>query len=403
MSKKALWILSLLTVLIFGAAKFQSSKKQTPSLDAQALVSFDLGAVKSLTLSSKDKKIALKEASDGKWISLSSNGYEAQLSKVNALLLKVHDLKSNQKITSNPQNYTRLGLGDADKISLLLQDKDGKTLAALQFGKNWETPQKNPMMGEASGGRYVKADPGEAVYLISQEVNLILEQSEWLNTQFLKIEKKDIAEIQLLKTTPRLSIQNTAIQNTAAENKDRPQAPTFKLLGIQPGEKAKDWVVEQVADFFSSTYFTGVFPATDSKLMKASFQPLMELKTKEGLLYHVLASELEKKFYLKLSVEAPPTARQKEAGQKDADPALKEKASKLNASYSPWIYNLESWTAATLNKSYKDMIEEAPKPKTEAPKPGDPTKVPQQTPNPSEASKNQAPEPGKSTPVPTLG
>ncbi len=354
MSKKTLLTLSILVVLLFVTSKSQLSKKQTVTNHAKPLVSFDLGAVKTIVFTTKqesdsksgDKIVTLQEISEGKWISLSSNGYEAQTSKVNALILSIHGLKSNQKITSNPKNYSRLGLGDKDAMILMLQDKDKKTLASLQFGKSWETP--NPMQAETRGGRYVRVDPFDPVYLVSQDLNLSMEQNEWLNTQFLKIEKKDIADIQLLNTTPRLSIVNTTF-----ENKDLP--PTFSLQGIQPGDKAKDWVVDQVVNFFSSAYFTGVFPATDSRLMKAPFQSVVDLKTKDGILYHVFVGKLENDFYLKLTISSPETP--------DAKPS--EKASKLNDSYTPWIYKLESWTAATLNKSYKDLIEEIQKPKVE--------------------------------------
>jgi hypothetical protein len=371
MSKKALGTLCILVVLLLVLAKMQPSKRQTETSLVQALVSFDLGAVKSLTLASKqnavDKKIHLQQTAEGTWTSLSSHGYEAQTSKVNALILSIHGLKSNQKITSNPKNYSRLGLGEEDKTTLVLHDKEGKPLSSLHFGKNWD--KKNPTL-TATSGRYVRVDPLDTVYLVSQNLNLSLEQKEWLNTEFLKIEKKDIANIQLLKTTPQLSIVN----RTPAADNTKETEPKFVLQGMQPGDKAKEWVIDQVINFFSSTYFSEVFLATDPSMTQAVFEPCIELKTKDGFLYQVFLGKLEKDLYLKLKISG----------------ADLEKTSALNNAYAPWIYKLESWTVATLNKSYQDMIEETPKPKTEPPA------------IPKETTKTPESEPDVSTPIPSL-
>jgi hypothetical protein len=381
MSKKALGILCVLVGLLLVFTKMQPSKKQTETHLAQPLVSFDMAAVKSLTLSAKEttveKKISLQQTSEGKWISLSSHGYEAKTSKVNALILSIHGLKSNQKITSNPKNYSRLGLGDGDALMAVLNDKDGKALASLQFGKSLEP--KNPKLTTGSG-RYVRADPLDAVYLVSQNLTLPLEQNEWLNTEFLKIEKKNIASIQLLKTTPQLSIVNT---DTSTDDKQETE-PKFVLQGMLPGAKPKEWVADEIVNFFSSAYFSEVFLATDPSMAKASFEPCIELKTKDGFLYQVLLGKLEKDFYIKLKISG---ADLEKTSAFTGRFGSAERTS-LDSVYAPWIYKLESWTIAILNKSYQDMMEETPK--AEAPS------IPQ------EPAKTQELEPGIPTPVPSL-
>ncbi|MBN2144348.1 MAG: DUF4340 domain-containing protein [Candidatus Aureabacteria bacterium] len=373
MSKKALFFVFLLIIVmgIFGWIRTQheASSREGKSV---SLTCFDLAKVKIISIHGNDKSVEFKEETPLRWIASSAYGYEADLSKINQFLLKVRELKSSQRVTSNKERYEQLGLGQK-KITLSLKDSAGTVLFAMDFGKTREASSER-YYGDT--GRYVRVLPGEDVYLLGENIPIETDSQNWLKKEILSLERKNLSEIHLLKTEPLLTIVNTS--------KD---GEKFELKGWDSAkEKENTSAVEQVLGVFSSLSFANVFEPGDAKLSQLKFIPLITILTKDGLSYQFDGVDDKGQFFLKISVSV------------NKDPEIKPaedtqtRAQTLNQNFSKWIYQLESWDALKFSKKHADMVEKLPGKEEAAPQTPQPPAEPAE-PSANDANENPADEP----------
>lgn len=340
MSKKTLFILIGLVVVLGVLAKFNSNETMTHSKAVvRTLLNFDPDSVKTVRISSEGKVVVLKNTGGNLWICPSKEGYEAKSAKIGELLLKLLGLSSSQPMTSNKENYGDLGITGKDAVSVSLCDGSEKELAGMDFGKK----RNNEKNRYSESGRYVKPHSENMVYLVSDDIEVQADPLQWLNTAILNLEQNQIREIRLVKNNPQIVLVKKG-------DKDN----NFTMKDLKAGDKEKPWAVNQISGAFASLNFNNLFPQEIEKKEKLVFTPLLELDTNEGLTFRF--SGTPSQFYLKIAVDYKP-------GEKE-DPSkiakLTEDAKKLNEKYSKWIYQLESFEFTTFTKQYSDLIETPP-------------------------------------------
>lgn len=345
MSKKALFILILAVAGLLAFAKYNALQQSDHSRSvADKLLTFDLQAVNEAVIKNKDKEFRFIQASEGQWVCATSNDYPARASAVNELIFKLYDLESSQKLTSNKENYAAFGL-DASKRAVVLKDKQGKNLCMLELGKPREA-DKQKSAGETC--LYVKSGTSDSVYLVSTDLEIPEEASDWLQKVILNLPKKEIFSIALLKASPEVTLV-----------KKEKEEEAFELKGLKPEDKVKPWMLNQLSCAFEGLAFSDVLTLKAAEDLKLTFSEAVEVMTTDGLLYRLSMADQKEKFFMRLLVEIKNLPQ-------DADKAktLKEKSEKLNQEFSKWVYALDSYEAANFKKNYKDFIEEKKEEKT---------------------------------------
>ena len=343
MSNKTLFFVLAVVFLLFFLAKFKSEQfgHQDKPVNAQ-LVQFDMESVNRLSLSHGEQEHIFIKNRDNVWHVQTVYNYAADRSRLGKLLLQLHDIQSSQEITSNPENYSRLGL-DIDGRTRILLQKDGETLAGIDFGEGRGEGSDSP---DSGGGRYVRPHTGDTVYLIKEDFDIASKPSDWLQTDIVHVPKESITEIQLLETKPSLSI----ISNPDSEG-------SFLLTHLKEGDQAKSWMPDQMASCLENLTFTELFPVDDPAMKGKEFLPMVKILTQDALEYIVSVNhetpkeeESEENWYLTLSVTS-------------SKPSLDEPSEKvlsLQQDLAPWIFKVDNWTGSKFQKSYDDMVEAPP-------------------------------------------
>ena len=345
MSKKTLFLLILVVAGLMAWVKYNEIRQgKSGHSISEKLLSFDLQKVNEALIRNKGKEFRFIQGAEGTWTCPTSNDYAAKASSINELILKLSDLESSQKLTSNKDNFAAFGLNPSESV-VTLKDNEGKELCVLELGKLRESGRQT-RRGESC--RYVKPGTRDAVYLASADLELPEEPSDWLQKVILNLPAKDISSIRFLKTDPEVILL-----------KKEKEEEGFELRDLKPGDTLKPWMLNQVSGAFEGLAFNDVMTSKAAEAMKLSFEDALEILAKDGLLYRLGLAQQEQKFFLKVSTEIknPPA-------EADKVKNLKEKADKLNQNFSKWVYSLDSYETANLKKQYKDFIEEK---KTEQP------------------------------------
>lgn len=346
MSKKSLFILILVVAGLLAYAKYTDLKKgHLKHSVAEKLLTFDLQRVNEAVINNKGKEFRFVQASEGKWICPTSNDYPVKASAINELILKLYDLESSQKLTSNRENYAAFGL-DGSKSVITLKDKEGKDLCTLEFGKPREKSRQKTA-GESC--RYVKSGTLDSVYLISTELEIPEEPSDWFQKVFLNLPKKELLKITFLKAVPEITLL-----------KKEKEEEAFELKDLKPEDTVKPWMINQLSGAFEGLAFSNVLTSKAAEALKLVFSEAALLFTADGLLYRLSLAEQEQKFFMRLQVEIKDLPQ-----EADKAKALQEKTEKMNQDFSKWVYELDSYDAANFTKQYKDFIEEKKDQKSE--------------------------------------
>ena len=356
MTKKTLFLLILAAAGLIAFAQYNNLKQSHLSRSvAEKLLTFDLQAVNEAVIRNKGKEFRFIQASEGQWICPTANDYPAKASALNELILKLYDLESSQKLTSNKENYAAFGL-DAAKSIIALKDKQGKDLCVLELGQPRE-PAKQKSAGDVC--RYAKSGASDSVYLISLDLEIPEESSDWLQKVILNLPKKEILKISLLRTKPEVTLL-----------KKEKEEEAFELKDLKSGETVKPWMINQLSGTFEGLAFSDVMTSKAADELKLAFSEAVQVTTTEGLLYRFNLAEQKEKAFIRLFAEVINMP-----AEADKAKALQEKAAKLNQDFSKWVYALDPYDAANFTKPYKEYIEEK-KDEKAAPLPGQTEEAP---------------------------
>ena len=339
MTKKTLFLLILAAAGLIVFAKYNDIKQSHLSRSvSENLLTFDIQAVNEAVIQNKGKEFRFVQVSEGKWKCPTSNDFPAKASALNELILKLYDLESSQKLTSNKENYAAFGL-DASRSVITLKDKEGKNLCVLELGKPRES------LHQKSAGdvcRYAKSGTSDSVYLINLDFEMPEAPSDWLQKVILNLPKKEIHKIALLTTKPEVTLL-----------KKEKEEEVFELKGVKPEETVKPWMINQLSGTFEGLAFSDVMTSKAAEELELTFTETAQVTTTEGFLYRFSLAKQKEKSFMRLFAEVINLP-----AEEDKAKALQEKAAKLNEDFSKWVYELDSYDAANFTKSYKDFIEE---------------------------------------------
>jgi hypothetical protein len=152
--------------------------------------------------------LILNRAKDG-WVVVSSQGYPADAERIEKFVREFKDMKVLRELSAPSDQLGRIELIDPGAASensatrVTLQDKEGKALHTLHLGKELSAPgsdnQNSPMGG--GGGfpdrRFVMIDSDRSKITVVDQTfsNASTTPSDWLNKDFIQVEKPNSIEV----------------------------------------------------------------------------------------------------------------------------------------------------------------------------------------------------------------
>ena len=265
----------------------------------------------------------------GGWVVVEKGNYPAALGKVRRLLLGLADLTLVEPKTQRPELLGRLNLDDPKdgKSTLVtLQDRTGKTVAAMIVGKS-----RPDLLGGGNGGVYVRKPDENQAWLATGALDVAGDLIGWLDRRVLDLPPARIASIALTGADGTL----------LALRRDGPTGK-FNVVDAPANTKFKDdATLAAPAGALSGLDLDDVKPAVElpvpgSGVARAVFTTADGLTIKLRMFRHDKADWI--------AVEASGNSREA------ADAAA------INAKVARWIYAIPSDRAKLLRLKLADLV-----------------------------------------------
>jgi hypothetical protein len=169
--------------------------------------------------------LTLHRNEPGHWGIAERDNYPADVSKVRRLLLALSDAKVVEEKTSNPANYARLGVEDAQNTAA------GGVEVTLQSPAKSVSVIVGRMGG---GGSYVRRSGEAKSFVVDPPVSVDTGVRDWIDTRLFDIA---LDKIQRIHLKPADGSGYTLSRTADPKN---PAAAPFKLDTVPPGREAND-------------------------------------------------------------------------------------------------------------------------------------------------------------------
>jgi len=341
--------------------------------------------------------LILNRAKEG-WVVVSSQGYPADAERIEKFVREFKDMKVLRELSAPSDQLGRIELIDPGVASensatrVTLQDKEGKALHTLHLGKELSAPgsdnQNSPMGG--GGGfpdrRFVMIDSDRSKITVVDQTfsNASTTPSDWLNKDFIQVEKPNSIEViypgegstNSWKITKSSDVSEWELEGKTPEGKilDTASAPSSPL---------------------SSPSFNDL--ATDiEKLQLDENATLIKIKTFDALNYEVkvgpVPSGSDRIIQVSVSANLPkvrtPVKDEKPEDKKQLDEewaakqkTLTEKLEK-ESGFTKHAYRVSSYTVDSILKKREELLKAKEEGAIKPPNPGG-LPIPFQTPPPN--------------------
>ncbi len=410
MTKKNLVIL-VAVMVVLGGLYFLARPRTTQheSQDQVTLLSgIDGEKVAKVSVEQGEGKLEL-ELKDGTWTIPSRAGYAAEGSKVRSLFLKLLDLSTSQSVPAGTAGLKKLGLDDKGvkngRALVKFFDKDGHELGGVYLGetrKGEKSDEQGPRM--TISGQYVRSTKNDRVFLVGLPVNITTAISEWLDTNLMNVLQSKVYEVVQTKIAPdgaKAKVFELVPESEDGRKEGTPLA--FKPAAPVPVDfDLQKPVISQISSGLENVRFSDVRHADDAEVKDLVFDSETEYQSMDGLVYTVLTSQKGDKIHAKVRVhfdadlvknlqelyakrkedrdkekekekqahptpapgETPTREEVDEPAEKSEQPKFSnaDEASKIQARFEPWIYELANYQGQKFRKSADDLMQKKPPP-----------------------------------------
>lgn len=340
------------------------------------LPALPVNELQGLVITDKDGRIELSRK-DGLWRVAQRQDYAADFGAIGTFLRDVAELKATQTVEIGASQYGRLSLLPADEkdksgTEVRFVGKDGKDVAALRLGKEYQKTSSEgaqaAFMGGGGGyaaGRYILVPATKKVVLVSKPfANISSKPADWLDKEFVKI--SDVKDASLEENGKSLW-----------QLKKEKAGDTLQLADLAAGEELDADKVRSVANAFSWASFADVLGAKiDPATSGLSAPKTFKATDPDGFQYTVRIGSLnqDQKYHVAVEIGfAPATERVADKDEKPEDKAKKDqeyakkleengkKATALQQKLQGWVFLMDKYTLDNVLKERKDFIKEKPK------------------------------------------
>ena len=199
MSKKTLFLLVILLVLLLGVWKFHSRLPAAPGSvaaegDGTLLGTVDMSTVAAITLEGVGATTHLARV-EGDWRVAEKDDYPADFDRLRELIRSIDDMEAGQVIPAGTEHLAEFGLvGDetSTPTRVTMQHAAGQTV--LLIGDRRAPNPSEPYWGRVPG-RYVRVDEGP-VRLLKEDIRMAeADPDGWWDRSLLKLVAEDIQRI----------------------------------------------------------------------------------------------------------------------------------------------------------------------------------------------------------------
>jgi hypothetical protein len=379
MRKNNLLILSGVTLAVVAAASWavmdRSPATAAPGTDVLLFADLAANDVTTLQVLDADGALTIQNVDDT-WTLADRGGYPVALEKVKQAVLGLTQLTIEEKKTSRPENFQKLGVtepGTEDSAAqkLTLKDASGTVVAAVILGET--------KFRRGSQGVYVRIDGEDQVYLCEGRLQIDSQPTSWIDRDILRLEGDRVASVQVLHPDGEEVLIGRDPENEAQ----------FLLENVPPDREEKfAGVANSVGTALSYLSLEDVQPAGE---VDFAAEPLAKTtyRCDDGLVIHAETARFEEATWIRLAAgyEEPPepigppvssdetdeaedTAEGDEdsleipdetapAEEDEPDPeAVRAEASEFNELWSPWAYKIQDYKGEVLARHLEELLAE---------------------------------------------
>jgi hypothetical protein len=372
MNNKNLVALALIAVITSTIAviQYRSAHQpvQTGSVERSYLIQgMDTSNIVAVRISEgENKQLELRKKGDGFVVS-QRDGYPADTERINRLITNLLDIKTQEKVTDNPENFSELEIGyQASQIRFY--NSSDKVIAGVCIGR------RNPEVG----GIYVRLADSNNVFLAESAPRISTDPKQFIDKELLSLNTKKITEITVEDANGTYTITS------------EPNSTAARLEGIPEGKQAKGTKYRQV--FSALNRLTVADVVKDAKTpVGLDFDHKYVCKLSDQRIYTLRLAKKGERYFLKCKGEYTGPENITKQRRKESKEELKKKEELLlakqaiqefNDKSSGWVYTLPGYKARNLVKDFSQLIEdigESDKDK-KAPAPGKKSAIPQDKP-----------------------
>ena len=269
----------------------------------------------------KATTIALK---DGKWGLAERAGYPVQDTKLHAMLTALTELRLVEARTSDPAQFSRLGVEDATKADansneLRVLDTDGKPLVDVITGHRRMRTQ-----GKVEEQVYVRRPNEQQSWLAEGALQVDHDPAQWLDRGIANIDHRRIALVKVTRGDSKLVFARDGDKLALTDPADHPNLEDYKVEDIgRAFESLTFQEVRAASDPIGASVGSAVFTTTDALTITATVY------------------KADKDIWVTLAV----------AGTDKAEAEAAALSKKLNG----WLYQLGAWKETALVPQMDDL------------------------------------------------
>ena len=293
-----------------------------------------LGQVNRIEITSKGVTMGIVQAA-GKWGLADRGGFPVQQDRLRELLTGLTELRITEARTSDPTQYTRLGVEDPSPTGtanlLRLLGADGKPMLELIVGHRRVRTQ-----GSVPETLFIRR-PGEAQsWLAEGRLPLDADPQLWFERDIVSIPAAKIAKVVATRGEIALEFGRTD--------------GAFTLVAPTEHPKLDDYRIEEVSRALDALTLTDVRPAAEQPGEKIGTSLIT---TTDGMLVTATLFKTEKDLWAQFGVVG--------------SDAAKEAATALAARLQGWSYQLGSWKEKSFLPTMDDLKATEPEKPADAP------------------------------------
>jgi len=359
MGKVNLKLLVLLTiVLVVMAVLIHRKQNQAsgPEFEARRpLESIEIQKIDRIGISlDADTNIELNKINDESWGLAARGNYPVDVEKLRGLVLTLTQIQFIDSLTSNPDKYERLGLGDQPETAkVVLYDEDDSELAHLIIGKERKRTTDNSTGFQPAVGHFVRLKENATVFVASERINIDSTPANWLKRGLLDVGKEDIQQIHLdAGTTESYQLIRTGVD-------------PFEFKGEkEAGYTVKSSGLNGVTSALSGLRLDDVLSNEDPRSLEIAFDMHYRAILKNGLIYQVDSGSIDDDRYVRVASSYSQTEDLGLGDERTSDSVKaqdmgsgRDQVEELNTRLQPWIFKIPNYKYTNLAMKRSGLLE----------------------------------------------